>query len=291
MPAASAHPRQVRSLLGWRWGLFAFGYWLACMAALEPGNVANGLAVGHRPDWAQEAGRLACAGLLGAAATPALLWLARRVPVRGARRLRNAAWQGLAIAALAAALVAASCVLVSWVFHGRLLPSAAYVRSELLTNGFLVGLCLTGFAAIVQAAGRAAPGASATRAAAPWATRLTTGERGRLTVIPVQDIDWIETQGNYQALHVGGVTHLVRESSASLLARLDPVAFVRIHRRAILALDRVRAVRPLANGDALVELSTGETLRLARSHRAALLERIRSARPTSEAPPSSPGSA
>lgn len=267
---------------GWKWLVFAFGYWLACMAALEPGNIANALAVGHPLDWTREAGRLAGAGVLGASATPVLLWLARRAPVQGVSRMRNAACQALSIAALAIGLVVISCFLASWAFAARPAPSADYVQSQVFANSLLVGLCLTGLAMIVQVAARfqALPaGAPTAPVAEPWATRLSIGERGRTTVVPVEHIDWIETQGNYQALHVSGRVHLLRETSARLQDRLDPRSFTRIHRRTIVALDRVRTIRPLANGDALVELSTGQELRLSRNHRAGLLDRMKTVSP------------
>jgi two-component system LytT family response regulator len=97
-------------------------------------------------------------------------------------------------------------------------------------------------------------------------------------VVDLDAVDWIETQGNYQALHVGAATHLLRETSERLEARLDPARFVRIHRRAIVAVGRVRKMEPLANGDANVHLSNGAELRLSRRHRAALRSRMEGGR-------------
>ena len=99
-------------------------------------------------------------------------------------------------------------------------------------------------------------------------------ELGRLTLLDLRSVDWIETQGNYQALHAQGAVHLVRETSTHLFARLDPSRFARIHRQSIVALDRVRKLEPLSNGDAVIHLSTGAQLRVTRRHREALRQRL-----------------
>jgi DNA-binding LytR/AlgR family response regulator len=58
---------------------------------------------------------------------------------------------------------------------------------------------------------------------------------------------------------------------AALEAKLDPGRFVRIHRRMIVAIDRVREIAALGAGDANLHLSDGTELRLSRTYRAAFL--------------------
>jgi DNA-binding LytR/AlgR family response regulator len=41
-------------------------------------------------------------------------------------------------------------------------------------------------------------------------------------LLPVEKIDWVETQGNYLALHIGPDTHLIRGTLASFGSSLDP---------------------------------------------------------------------
>jgi DNA-binding LytR/AlgR family response regulator len=62
-------------------------------------------------------------------------------------------------------------------------------------------------------------------------------------MIPVAEIDWISADDYYSRLHVGGRSHLLRESMNSLMARLDPQCFARVHRAAIVQLERVRELR------------------------------------------------
>ena len=259
---ASHETRQV-----WRWTLAAFAYWLVFMSVLEPGNLVDAVGHGARPNLLQEATRLIGAGVLGAALTPLLLALAHRFPVRGARRLRNAAVQGLCTLCLAPGLIVLSCLLAAWMLFGQAWPSLENIRDALLANTLLVVFCLAGFQAAIQV-WRPTPAAPQATA---WLSRITIKARGRMEVLDVAQVDWIETQGNYQALHVGDQVHLIRKTSADLAAELDPSRFVRVHRQTIVAADRVSGIEPLPNGDAIVRLTTGEDLRLSRRHRKALI--------------------
>jgi len=84
------------------------------------------------------------------------------------------------------------------------------------------------------------------------------------------EIDWIEAQDYYVEIHVGGTTHLHREPLRDLEGRLDPKRFVRIHRSAIVRLDRIRELQSLPSGDAAVILRDGTELRVSRSRRDAI---------------------
>jgi hypothetical protein len=258
-----------------RWTAISFVYWLVFMGALAPGNIENAIAAGATPDLAREAARLLGAGLLGASVTPLLLQLAARLPVSGEDRWRNLAVQALAVAMLAPALIAASCLLAGWVFAGELLPSLRDVAEAIRANLLLLVLCISLLLAAIQIAPR--PPGSRPAASGPWPDRIAVGERGRVVMVELSSVDWIESQGNYQALHVGDAAYLLRETSASLSARLDPARFVRIHRRFIVAADRVRHVEPLANGDAIVRLANGVELRQSRAHRQAFRRRLNAA--------------
>jgi two-component system LytT family response regulator len=99
---------------------------------------------------------------------------------------------------------------------------------------------------------------------------VKSGTRTRL--VPVAGIDWIEAEGNYARLHCGGGTesHLVRRSLGELADSLDGRRFVRIHRSAIVNLDRVRELRTEDHRDFTVLLESGTSLRLSRTYRAAL---------------------
>jgi two-component system LytT family response regulator len=84
-------------------------------------------------------------------------------------------------------------------------------------------------------------------------------------VIPVAEIDWIGADDYYACLHVGTRSHLLRESLASLETRLDPRRFARVHRSAIVQIDRIRELQ----GDEVV-LRDGIRVAVSRRRRAAI---------------------
>jgi DNA-binding LytR/AlgR family response regulator len=249
----------------------AFLYWLTCLVALEPGNIASAPANWMTQHWRSEVVRIVAAGLLGASATPVLLILAKHVPIRRDGVKRAVLINLGVVVVLAIGLVALSCVFAAWLLRGEAAPSSAYIVGELSAHTLLVAVYLAGFLAAVHAMYRFADAgphpASREPAGNEWLTFLPVKERGRLTFLDLRSVDWIETQGNYQALHTGGAVHLVRETSTRLFARLDPTRFVRIHRQTIVALDRVHSIEPLSNGDAVIRLSTGIKRRVTRRYR------------------------
>jgi len=96
--------------------------------------------------------------------------------------------------------------------------------------------------------------------------------RGEL-VLDVDEIDWIEADDYYAAVHARGARHLVRESLASLEARLDAARFLRVHRSAIVRLDGVRELR--AGGEPIVVLRDGTRVPVSRRRRERIREALR----------------
>jgi len=115
------------------------------------------------------------------------------------------------------------------------------------------------------------------------ADRIAIRDGARTVFVALAEIDWIEAADYYVQLHVGARSYLHREPMRDLEARLDPRRFMRIHRSAIVALDRIAEMRPSAHGDHCVRLRDGTELRLSRTRRARLraLLASQSARATS----------
>ena len=99
-----------------------------------------------------------------------------------------------------------------------------------------------------------------------YQTRFAVKSRGEIYFVRADDIDWIDAEGNYVALHAGGRTHLVRETIKSVEARLDPGKFVRVHRSAIIHVDRVKKLQPYFQGEYVVTLHDGTTLTSSRTY-------------------------
>ena len=108
------------------------------------------------------------------------------------------------------------------------------------------------------------------RPAHDHARRLAIKGDGRVILVDVDDVDRLEAAGNYVEVHSGERRHLVRETMASLEARLDPARFVRVSRSSIVNADIVRELQPMFNGDFAVVLRDGTRVAGSRRYRAAL---------------------
>jgi two-component system LytT family response regulator len=97
--------------------------------------------------------------------------------------------------------------------------------------------------------------------------RVAVRVAGVLKIVKTSDIDWIGSEGNYVALHVGNARHLVRSTVTDFEQQLDRRRFIRVHRQFIVNIDRVREVHPWFSGDAILIMTTGAKVRLARSYR------------------------
>jgi two-component system LytT family response regulator len=104
--------------------------------------------------------------------------------------------------------------------------------------------------------------------------RLVVKSGGRLFFLRTDEIDWVESAGNYVRLHVGSSAHLLRETMTAMEARLDPQKFFRIHRCRIVNMDRIQELQPWLNGEYAVVLTTGSRLTLSRGYREKLQDRL-----------------
>jgi len=95
--------------------------------------------------------------------------------------------------------------------------------------------------------------------------------------VRVEDIVWIEAEGDYVRLHSEGGGGLMRATLSSLEARLDPALFVRVHRSAICRINAISGLQRKATGALAVRLSNGDEAPVGRSYNSglrALLKRM-----------------
>lgn len=106
---------------------------------------------------------------------------------------------------------------------------------------------------------------AAVRAPGEPLSRLLVKDGARVHVIPVDDVDSIEAQDDYIAVHVAGKTHLKQQTIGDLEAALDPRRFVRIHRSWILNIDRLDRIELYAKDSRVAILKDGRRLPLSRA--------------------------
>jgi two-component system LytT family response regulator len=257
------------------WWLTAFLFWAAFLLVLEPGNVSRAAALGRELSLGREFARILVASLIGTAAMPVVLFLERRYPVRGLGHGRNAIWLIGGLLALAGVMNLVSCFVAAWGFEQRWLPSGISIRRQLAANWALLAFALVGLVAIVRVV-RFGTVAQSVPSPPPVRTSLqeVIVKSGTRSVrVELAEVDWIEAQGNYVALHVGSRTHLHRQALKSFFEQLDTARFVRIHRSAVVALDRITGFSSDLNGEATLQLSTGHELRVSKAHRSEVRRR------------------
>jgi two-component system LytT family response regulator len=100
-----------------------------------------------------------------------------------------------------------------------------------------------------------------------YTERLVVKTGGRVFFLNADEIDWVEAEGNYVSIHAGKKSYLLRETISGLESQLDPRHFVRIHRSAIVNINRIKELQPWSHGEYHVILHDGTQLTLSRSYR------------------------
>ena len=85
-------------------------------------------------------------------------------------------------------------------------------------------------------------------------------------------IDWIEAADYYCCLHAGSRSYMLRETISDLSARMDPRRFIRIHRSAMVNLDRIEEIYREGKAESSIRLADGQILRMSKAGRERLLE-------------------
>ncbi|XXF78808.1 LytTR family DNA-binding domain-containing protein [Myxococcaceae bacterium GXIMD 01537] len=116
--------------------------------------------------------------------------------------------------------------------------------------------------------GYPAPTPTAPAPASGYLERLVVKTAERVEFVPVEQVDWCEAEGNYVVLHVGRRSPMIRETLSQVEEWLDPRRFVRVHRSALVNLDRVSHLEPGIERGHVVVLTDGTRLRLSPGRKA-----------------------
>jgi two-component system LytT family response regulator len=113
------------------------------------------------------------------------------------------------------------------------------------------------------------------RAGSQTERRLVIKTSGRVVLLEMDEIDWVEAAGNYVELKTPNGCYLLREGIGSIARRLEAGQFVRIHRSIIVNARKIKELQPCNRGEYMVVLKDGKQLSCSRGYRAKLQQLIR----------------
>jgi two-component system LytT family response regulator len=99
------------------------------------------------------------------------------------------------------------------------------------------------------------------------AGRLALRVQGSTMFVKPEEIDWLEAHNNHVRVHAGQRTLQVRETLTNLLGRLPTGRFLRVHRSAVVNIERIREIQPWFAGDYVLILLDGTRITSGRSFR------------------------
>ena len=102
--------------------------------------------------------------------------------------------------------------------------------------------------------------------------RLVIKASGRITFLSTDEVNWIQADDKYVHLHTGTVSPMVRQTLSAMEAQLDPKKFRRVHRSAIVNVERIKELQPLFSGEHSILLEDGTKLTLSRNYKDKLFE-------------------
>lgn len=103
---------------------------------------------------------------------------------------------------------------------------------------------------------------------AKYVRRVLVEKGGKEFFLPVEQLDWVESDRNYVNLHAGPETYLLRSTLENLARQLDPDQFARISRSELVNLDHIREMQPWFHGERRIILKDGKELTWTRKYRA-----------------------
>jgi two-component system, LytTR family, response regulator len=108
----------------------------------------------------------------------------------------------------------------------------------------------------------------------PFDKEVWVRQRSELIRIATDQIDWIEAEKDYVRIHAGDRSYLHRGLIGALEDRLDPAEFMRVHRSAIVRLDRIRAISRSRLGTLDIQLIPGASVRVGRRYSSDVRSRV-----------------
>ncbi len=216
------------------------------------------------------------------AVTPVIWWSARRLPLSGHRRWRNLALHvtagsvfvvGLNLLVLTASQLGGSTTLGAQTI-GREWFDLTISRSAPTLVAYLFIVVLSQWLGDRSAVWSSGGEQTVMIPTAPYLERIPVNSSGRIVLLDVDDVQWIEAKGNSVLIHIKGREYRLRETLRKVEHRLDPARFARIHRSTVVNLKSVASFEHFSHGDYDVLLDDGTLLRLSRTFRDRVIGRV-----------------
>lgn len=104
--------------------------------------------------------------------------------------------------------------------------------------------------------------------------RIAVKVNGRIVVLRLADIVWLQGANNYSKIHSEGKEYLIRKNLGALVEEFPQTQFLQISRSLVVNVECIREIRPKSHGDYVVSLKNGHELNASRNYRTQLLERL-----------------
>jgi two-component system, LytTR family, response regulator len=107
-----------------------------------------------------------------------------------------------------------------------------------------------------------------------YVDRLAVDAGPNVKILPTEEIDWIEAKGKHVLVHTRSITYSMREGLSAIAGRLSPRDFLRVHRSAVVHVDRVKEVQRWSRGEYRLVLDDGTKLVTGQTYRSGVEARL-----------------
>jgi len=101
-----------------------------------------------------------------------------------------------------------------------------------------------------------------------YLTKFVIKSTGKISFINVDEINYIEAEGNYLTLHTANSKNLYRDTITNISEKLNPEIFVRIHRSYIVKIENIKEMQTHYNSEYIIILKDNTKLKSGRSYKA-----------------------
>jgi two-component system LytT family response regulator len=101
-----------------------------------------------------------------------------------------------------------------------------------------------------------------------YLTKFVIKSAGKISFINVDELNYIEAEGNYLALHTANSKNLYRDTITNISEKLSPEIFVRIHRSYIVKIENIKEMQSHFNGEYIITLKDNTKLKSGRRYKA-----------------------